>query len=159
MIRTKLIASITTALAISLFTALPAHALNPAAAGAAEAVSLDPVSIGQAIAKSVHAVPNREGFVKGLLYSARHQTGGKYNVVVANLGNKHEASGLRNVVYYQTFNYGDLVYGVWAFEDGVFDNQGDGGFINWTFDGLWERQDPNGQSNPRGMRVVFRKKP
>lgn len=136
-----------------------AHALNPAAAAAAAGggLNLDPVTITQSIQQGVHANANREGFVKGLLYTAQQQLGARYNVMVFNLGQNHDPSGLKGVAYFQAFSNKDVNYGVWAFEEGVFKNLGDGGFINWAFSGDFERQSENGQPDATGKRVAFKK--
>jgi hypothetical protein len=103
-------------------------------------VTVDPVAIGDAIAKATKSAANRDGFVRDVSYQAFYNAGGQqYNVVVMNLSQDHDPSGLRGVVGYSDATYDGVVYGVWIFEEGTFVNNGDGGYINWAAYGLIDR--------------------
>ena len=97
---------------------------------------------------------NREGFVKKLAESAFNQlTDEKYNVMVFNMNQSYteRLNGVqlfKEEVYDDGFN-GDIHYGVWIFEDGEFINRGDGGYINWAFQGWFER------TGDQGHHVIF----
>ncbi|MFE7822299.1 hypothetical protein ACFU1R_29615 [Priestia megaterium] len=62
-----------------------------ASAGSAEAaeigeyVTIDPVTIGQAIADAAKTADNQSGFVKGAMEKALFESGQQYNVMVMNL--------------------------------------------------------------------------
>ena len=111
-------------------------------------VSVDPLSIGQAIASAIKTSQNRDGFVKDLMESAYYAAEQQYNVMVFNLSQEYEEH-FNGVQFYASAVYdGSITYGIWAFEDGEFTNKGDGGWINWAFQGWFERD---------GHYVKFRK--
>jgi len=121
------------------------HAGGAAAIGAAIAgsIKIDPLAITDRILQAVYANDNRASQIKGILetsffeanLAAQKQGKRPYNVMVFNLAQHYQSGGLRGVVYFKTFRVGDLTFGVWIFEDGVFHNHGDGGWINWAFKG------------------------
>lgn len=110
-------------------------------------ISVDLLGIGNAIASSVTAGQNREGFVKNLMNTAFYSAGQRFNVMVFNLSQPYDER-FRGVQLYASANYSGVIYGIWVFEDGEFTNQGDGGWINWAFRGWFDRD---------GGHVVFRK--
>ncbi|MFJ6205382.1 stress protein [Bacillus pumilus] len=107
-------------------------------------VSIDPIAIADKIEQAVKSSQNRDGFVKNAAYSAFYEAGQNYNVVVQNLSQDHDFSGLNNVVYYDSVEYDGITFGIWVFEDGTFVNNGDGGYINWTFVGSFDREEGSG---------------
>lgn len=48
------------------------------------------------------------------------------------------------MVYYDSVEYDGITFGIWVFEDGTFVNNGDGGYINWTFVGSFDREEGSG---------------
>lgn len=75
--------------------------------------------------------------------TAFYESGQHYNVMVHNLSQPYEDK-LNGVKQYGSATYDGVTYGIWIFEDGEFTNQGDGGYINWAFRGVWERPDNGG---------------
>jgi len=103
-------------------------------------VDVDPLAISQAIADAAKSAANRDGFVKDLSYLAYFNAGHQaYNVIVMNLSQPHDPSGLQGVVGYSDATYDGVVYGIWIFREGTFVNQGDGGWINWAAYGVIDR--------------------
>lgn len=103
-------------------------------------VDVDVLGIADRIASAANGNSDRSGFVKGLMESASHQAGDKYNVMVFNLGNDYERS-LNGIQFFASTPYQNLTFGIWIFEDGEFINKGDGGWINWAFSGVFDRND------------------
>lgn len=101
-------------------------------------VSIDPVEIGKSIDDAIKSADNREGFVKAARETMRFQSDYKLNVMVLNMSLDYE-SNLDGVHYFDTFTYDGVIYGIWAFEEGDFNNKGDGGYINWAFSGWFDR--------------------
>jgi hypothetical protein len=99
---------------------------------------------------------NREGFVKGLAEKAFYFHKGRYNIMVFNLSQGY-SNQLRGVQYFKQFSYNGVNYGLWAFRDGRFTNTGDGGYINWAFQGSWKRYTPGATyvQSPDGKVVDF----
>lgn len=121
-------------------TAAPTTTTESTSISAEIPVTIDPVAIGDAIAQATKTANNREGFVRDVSYQAYYNAGGQqYNVVVMNLSQDHDPSGLQGVVGYSDATYDGVVYGVWIFEQGTFVNNGDGGYINWAAYGLINR--------------------
>ena len=101
-------------------------------------VTIDPVAIGKAISNAISSAANREGAVKNMRNTVFYALKQKYNVMVFNLSQSYRHN-LKGVKYYTSAKCGSVVYGIWAFEKGVFENLGDGGFINWAFVGNFKR--------------------
>lgn len=98
----------------------------------------------------------REGFVKGLLEMLTNHTGGNYNIMIFDVKGKNAfgdpwfvhpyTANLKDVAYQGDIEYNDATsredqtYRIWIFSGGgSFTNHGDGGWINWGFYGLWDR--------------------
>jgi len=61
---------------------------------------------------------------------------GSYYVMVFNLRQGYVFNPNPGSSYYRSANYGGITYGIWAFRGPVvFQNLGDGGWINWGFYG------------------------
>ena len=108
-------------------------------------IAVDALGIGNAIGDAIGKRQNREAWVKSVRNKAYYSAGGKYNALVFNLAVSH-THNLSGVKFYSEATYGNLVYGVWVFERGTFNNYGDGGYINWAFQGSFKRN---------GMQVNF----
>lgn len=81
----------------------------------------------------------REDVVRSLLGSAFEAFHQKYNVMVFDLTQPYTEQ-LEGVQLYATFVYKDLMFGVWVFEKGDFQNNGVGAFVNWAFKGVFVRE-------------------
>ena len=96
---------------------------------------------------------NRAGFVKNSMKTAFNMYNGQYNVMVFNTGRNFEDK-FRGVIKEYEVIYdgwiGNVPYWVWIFEEGEFTNKGDGGYINWSFIGSFEKNDKH---------VIFTKNP
>lgn len=103
-------------------------------------IDLDLLGIGQAIAGAISFNDNRDAFVIDTMYKSFYGAGQKYNVMVFNLNVAHHQA-FTGVQMYASVKYGDIIYGIWVFECGTFENQGDGGYINWAFMGWFNRND------------------
>ncbi|MFD8542540.1 stress protein [Streptomyces sp. NPDC059649] len=105
--------------------------------------NIDVLGIANKIESSIKTAQNREGFVKNLRESAFYAAGGQYNVMVMNLsqGYDHHLNGVKA---YGSATYDGVIYGIWVFEDGEFTNLGDGGYINWAFQGWFDRPNNGG---------------
>jgi hypothetical protein len=108
-------------------------------------VQIDPLKIGYAIAGAVNANQNRESFVQNLLNTTYYKTGQKYNVLVCNLAQHPQVGGLHNVVFYASGTSQGALFGVWAFTNGEFTHDGDGGYINWAMAGRFKRDGDQGR--------------
>ena len=109
--------------------------------------NFDLLGIAEAVSNAIKTAANREAFVRNLMYTAFYASNQKYNVMVFNLavGQEHSLTGVKA---YASAVYDGIIYGVWVFESGTFENKGDGGWINWAFKGWFDRN---------GMHVSFRK--
>lgn len=89
---------------------------------------------------------SQDEFVKRLVdrtyYSAY---GSGLNAVVVKASHDYDASGLSGIKFFGKVRYFDD-YRVWLFEDGVFKNEGDGGYINWAFIGAAEQSGTDGKT-------------
>ncbi|GGR65922.1 RICIN domain-containing protein [Streptomyces roseolus] len=99
---------------------------------------------------------DRENFVKELLQMLTDYTGGNYNIMIFDIKGKnafgdpwfynHYTENLRDVAFQGDVEYSspnsreDQTFRIWIFSGGgSFTNHGDGGWINWGFYGLWDR--------------------
>jgi hypothetical protein len=101
-------------------------------------VQVDVLGITNLIISSIKSSRDRSGFVKNLMNGAFYGAGERYNVMVFNLSQDYEES-FRGVKFYGSAVYDGVTFGIWVFEDGEFTNKGDGGWINWAFYGLFDR--------------------
>lgn len=107
--------------------------------------SVNPVELGNTINDAIKTSRNRSGFVKGVMQSAYYNVGKqKYNVMVFNLSQDHDATKLKGVKAFKTANYDGVTYGIWIFKSGEFINKGHGGWINWAFKGRFQRTGKDG---------------
>ncbi|QNE73491.1 hypothetical protein F0344_01660 [Streptomyces finlayi] len=98
----------------------------------------------------------REGFVKGLLDMLTNHTGGYYNIMIFDIKGKNafgdpwfvnpyrqnlqDVAFQTDVEYHDETSREDQTYRIWIFSGGgSFTNEGDGGWGNWGFYGLWDR--------------------
>lgn len=121
-----------------------------AGAAAGGGLAIDPVQLGVQINDLVVASKNREGFVKGMMEKASFAAGGKYNVMVFNMSQPYDRN-INGIKFFKQTDYQGVPYGIWLFKDGTFTNKGDGGFINWAFNGRFKR------SGHQGHTVTFQK--
>lgn len=97
--------------------------------------------IWKAVQKYTEINQNREGLVRSLLEAAWYETGESHNVLVIKDDHPKDIQ-VEGVVSDATYSFDDYpTFRVIVFESGTVTNQGDGGFINWTFRGWWDRQD------------------
>jgi hypothetical protein len=80
-----------------------------------------------------------------MMEKATFAAGKKYNVMVFNMSQSYEKR-IKGVKYFKQVNYQGVPYGVWIFKDGDFTNKGDGGFINWAFNGNFTRTGDQGHT-------------
>ena len=113
-------------------------------------VDVDVNALTNTITQAISSAANRNGVVKQIMNAAYYQTNQRYNVMVFNLNQNYDASGLVGVKYYKNVTYdptnSNIPFGVWVFESGTFVNQGDGGYINWCFGGSFKRSGQNNQT-------------
>jgi hypothetical protein len=107
-------------------------------------VNLDPVAIGTAIKDAVNANSNREGCMDNVVHTVDYRTGYKYNILMVN-SSQHPFLNSRSIVYYGSAVCGGVQYGVWAFRQGEFTHNGDGGWINWQLMGNFKRDGDGGK--------------
>lgn len=118
-------------------TLLGATSPTSAQVGASVNANIDVNKVYGDITNGIRSLKNRDACVKGaseIAYSAVNQ---RYNVIVFNLSNDYSAN-LPGAVFKQIQCAG-LEFGVWIFQEGTFINKGDGGFINWAFQGNFKR--------------------
>ena len=109
---------------------------------------VDVHKISSSISQAVKHARDRAAFVKNARNTAYYSGAlQRYNVMVFNLGVSH-TTRLYGVKYYNSFNYNGVTYGVWVFTSGEFHNRGDGGYINWAYQGCVTQR--------VGGRVLFR---
>lgn len=117
-------------------------------------IQVDPMRIFDSlrdVAQTIYDNRNgREGFVKSLRNEYFYKNNKKFNVMVFNLGIKYAENIQPNdlIAYANVtarFGFEKITYGIWVFRKGEFWKYGDGGFINWAFEGLkWERTPSDG---------------
>ena len=120
-------------------------------AGAAGELGISAAQLGIEINNLVVGSRNREGFVRGMMEQATFAAGSNYNVMVFNMSQPYDRN-LQDVKFFKQANYQGVPYGIWIFRDGSFVNKGDGGFINWAFNGNFKR------SGNQGHTVTFSKR-
>lgn len=145
---TALATGLTTAATLAPTTG-PVSALAPQSAQAAD----DPVPQvqvfeengvnGPAVANAIQQVitGDRGEFTQKAVKAAFDNDEGDYNVVMMNLSQGYDKSGLEGVKLYANVTWGSIHYGLWIVDAGTFKNTGDGGFINWAFRGWFDRPD------------------
>lgn len=102
-------------------------------------IEVDVLGIAKEIASSIGSARNREAFVKDLMEKTFTNAGQTYNVMVFNLAQDYDKN-LKGIKLYASATYtGGEIYGIWVFEEGEFTNKEDGGYINWAFQGWFER--------------------
>jgi hypothetical protein len=124
-------------------------ALAPQAAQADDAptpsvqVHEDGGANGVSVARAINElrVEDRGQFVQDAVAKAFEVDGGDYNVVMQNLSQGYDKFGLEGVKLFATVQWGSIQYGLWIAEAGTFKNTGDGGYINWAFQGWFDRPD------------------
>jgi hypothetical protein len=106
---------------------------------------------GPAVANAISQISteDRGAFVSEAVGKAFDADGGDYNVVMMNLSQGYDALGLEGVKLYANVSWGSIHYGLWIVEAGTFENTGDGGYINWAFQGWYDR--------PSDGTVVFKR--
>lgn len=117
------------------------------AVGGSFNVDIDVLGIANTIANAVKTNQNRPGWVKNVMLTTFYGANQQYNVMVFNL-NQNFDQHFNGIKFYGSAVYDGITFGIWAFEDGDFTNQGDGGWINWAFSGWFDRN---------GGHVAFRK--
>ena len=120
----------------------PAGAKSPVSPEAS--LSLDINKVGEDIANAINSAENRDAFVKDVRNKVYYRFDQKYNVMVFNLNQDHWHD-LEGGVHYESADYHGIPYGVWVFEGGKFQNKGEGGYINWAFEGDFGRSGDGGK--------------
>lgn len=127
----------------------PTSALGPQSAHAAD----DPVPQvqvfeengvnGPAVANAINQIRtgDRGQFVQEAVTAAFDNDEGDYNVVLMNLSQGYDKFGLEGTHLYANVTWGSIRYGLWIVDAGTFKNTGDGGYINWGFQGWYDRPD------------------
>ncbi|AIX08015.1 MULTISPECIES: hypothetical protein [Bacillus] len=111
-------------------------------------VDFDVLGIADRIANAVKSNQNRGGWVKNVMETAFYAANGNYNVMVFNLNQEYQER-FRGVKFYGSAVYDGITYGIWVFEDGSFDNNGDGSWINWAFKGWFDRDNKHVEFHKR----------
>jgi len=103
-------------------------------------VHLDDGANGPAVAGAITDIEedNRGEFVRQAVDAAHREAGGQYDVVLMNLSQGYEER-LEGKRLYANVRWGAINYGLWIAESGQFTNTGDGGYINWGFKGVFDR--------------------
>lgn len=107
-------------------------------------VTIDPLQIGNAIAGAVNANQSREACIANLANATDYQTQYKSNILVVNQA-QHPYLQSNNIVFYGSAECGGALVGVWAFGNGEFTHEGDGGYINWYMIGNFHRDGDGGK--------------
>lgn len=127
-----LIAGATLLLTSSTFSSLPASAQNVDVG-----LNLNVNSLYRKVSSAIRGQRNRAACVKAMREAAYTSARQRANVMVFNL-NQNYRKRLNKVVF-RRFSCAGVSYGLWVFRSGTFINKGDGGYINWAFDGRWKR--------------------
>jgi hypothetical protein len=106
-------------------------------------VSLEDGANGPAVANAISKIStgDRGAFVSDAVTAAFDNDGCDCNVVMQNLSQGYDAGGLEGVRLYANVSWGAIHYGLWVVDAGTFKNTGDGGYINWAFQGWYDRPD------------------
>lgn len=127
-----LIAGATLLLTSSTFSSLPASAQNVDVG-----INIDANGLVRDVASAIRGKSNRAACVKAMREAAYSRARQRANVMVFNL-NQNYRKRLNKAVF-KRFSCAGISYGLWVFRSGTFVNKGDGGYINWAFDGRWKR--------------------
>jgi hypothetical protein len=147
--RAKMANRISRCAAIAALVVTAGAVTNGAHAGVGLDVNIDPLAIGNAIAGAVRNNQDREACITDLANATDNQTQYRKNILVVNLA-EHPYLHSNNVVFYGSAQCKDARVAVWAFGDGQFTREGDGGYINWFLIGNFTR------SGDQGRNVTFR---
>jgi uncharacterized lipoprotein YajG len=131
-----LLTTILTVLLITSFALSPLPAEAQRVTASVDA-SVDINKIYRDVSKSINGLRTRDACVKAIRETAYSKVKQNRNVMVFNLSQNYEKN-LKNAKFKQ-FSCAGYKYGLWIFKSGRFVNKGDGGFINWAFDGNWKR--------------------
>lgn len=113
-------------------------ALAASAAGLFQ-IQIDTLHIAKYIRDASQHKRNRGAFVRDLLYTAFYRSGQQYNVIVFNLAEEHQQR-LYGVNFYGSVAFNDGTrYGIWVFENGIFENHGARGWHNWGMIGSFKK--------------------
>ncbi len=118
--------------------------------GASVNVNIDVLGIINAVVNAINDKRDREAFVKSLLDQLTSQTNGQANIMIFNRQQNCDFNPDYTRASYGQAGFNDVIYGAWVFCGGEkFVNQGDGGWINWGFYGVFDRNDKTVQFKER----------
>lgn len=80
-----------------------------------------------------------------MMEQASYAARGSSNVMVFNMSQPYERN-ISEIKFFKQANYQGVFYGIWIFKSGTFTNKGDGGFINWAFNGRFQRSGKQGHT-------------
>lgn len=86
-----------------------------------------------------------DGDAQDLVSELREQYPG-YNVMVIQQETYGEPQNIVGVVENYQTGFGTNTWDVWVFESGTFTNDGDLGYNNWVFAGIFERSGDDGET-------------
>lgn len=104
-------------------------------------VSGDQLGVGGELKRRLEALSGKErgDMAKEAAPIAFDVAGKRYNVMLFNL-NQNYTDRLHGVKLFARVDWDSTIhYGLWIFDDGEFTNGGDGGWINWSFHGWFDR--------------------
>ncbi|MGF1677391.1 MAG: hypothetical protein ACFCUV_27480 [Rivularia sp. (in: cyanobacteria)] len=133
----RLIAGATLLLTSSTFYSLPASAQR-ATGNVDVGLNIDVNGLVNEVSSAIRGQNNRSACVKAASEAAYSRVGQRANVMVFNL-NQNYAKKFTGRPLFRRISCAGVTYGLWVFKSGTFQNRGDGGFINWTFQGNWKR--------------------
>jgi hypothetical protein len=122
----------------------PALAATAAVASTQEnahvVIHQDKLDRGVQLAEAVNKIDTkyRDEFVRKAIDAAFNAIGKNHNVMLFNLSQAYEAR-IPTTLVYATVEFQHIFYGLWVFDDGEFTNKGDGGYLNWGFVGVFDR--------------------
>ena len=107
-------------------------------------VDIDVAALSKMLIDVIRSARNRGAFVKDTLNKCMYSSKGNYSILVYNLQRNYKWDNAPDVAntLYTSVNYARVTYGIWMFKDySVFQNLGDGGYLNWAFFGKIQRKD------------------
>ena len=103
-------------------------------------LNIDVNQLLSSIGSALNGVNEREAFVRTLLETVISYTRGRWNVMVFNMQQSFDFNPDYEWTWFDSRTCNGIQYGFWVFRGPVrFVNQGDGGWINWGFYGLFNR--------------------
>ncbi|KAL0478282.1 hypothetical protein AKO1_008524 [Acrasis kona] len=114
--------------------------------GATLSITLDLNQLAESIIEKNKSAKKREALVHAVInYFQFVLQKSKGNEIIMNLEQSYDQVGLRDMCMYETIKIEGILYGVWIFGHGTFENKGYGSYLNWGVWGVFDRDEGSGK--------------